>query len=634
MLDEIPKYRTPTAARRRPRIPWEGFTSARFAKTIAEVGLIGLLPVAIYFVYQVEPFSLGTAIDGFIYAGYSQHLSDLVSRFGFPYFAVRFGLILPARAASALFGAVPGYFVMRYALAALAGGFLYLLARRRGARAAGWLGCLILLSSPIFVRALMTFYSDTIGLPMVVIGLCCLLMPSKRPGRWYLLAGLAFGMAINANLYLAGLTAAVVAASALLHGLRRDFRRVVGLTLVLAGIVIVTGLGALYYREAFGLTNVLYPSWHFFVTEGSIASKNARAPTYAWLDFDLYIYIPLIVLLVGVLLLLQRVTPRPDVGHEDSRPSRMQSLLRSPLLDGVAFLAAAELFYAFVEFAMRGYELEYFFYASYLWAFAAVAFTIIAAEILRNGALSPALGAAVAGTLAFLPLAARLLFPGLVMWAFPAVPLMALILGALVVAGRKRPSLRQAGLTSLVGCVALLSVAAPRNVPLTRGQLGRADAHYEAAVWNSDRTGLDVYEVSLQLMAALPRWDRDPGTIVFWYPSDESVVNLIQATYLWLPDTIQYGDPGLPTLSAKEIRELKGRTPRRLVLLGMRREEVSTGHSELTDAGISPLAVSDRILHAGTLTVYMESMVFQAVPCDQQWRTLKFAWADMPPNCD
>lgn len=633
MLHQAPKYRTVAGASKRRRTGRADPRLVSFAKTTAEVALVGLLPVAIYFVYQVQPFSLATAIDSFIYAGYSQHLSDLIARSGFPYFAVRFGLILPARAASYMFGPVAGYFVMRYGLAALASGFLYLLARRRGARAAGWLGCVILLSSPIFLRALMTFYADTIGLPMFVVALCCLLMPSRRPGCWYLLAGLALGLAINANLYLAGLSAVVIATTGILHGLRREVKRVVALILVLAGVVVVTGLGALYYREAFGLTNVLYPSWHFFVSEGSIAAKNARAPNYGWLNFELYVYIPLIILLAGILLLLQQLPRRSGASNGDGRPSRIQSLLRSPLLDSVAFLAAAEAFYALVEFALRGYQLETFFYASYLWAFAAVTFTIIAAEILSKGVLTPAGGAAVAGALALLPLATHSFFPHLVMWAFPTVPIMAAIIGVLVVAGATRPSLHQAALTTLVGCIALLGVTAPRHVPFSRGQTIRADPHYEAAINNSDRTGLDVYKVSLQLMDALPRWDRDPGTIVFWYPSDESVVNLIQATYLWLPDTIQYGDPGLPTLTAAEVAHLKGRAPRRLVLLGMKADEVATGHSELIAAGVHPQAVTNRILHAGTVTVYMESMIFQAAPCDQQWRSLKFAWADMPPTC-
>jgi len=259
--------------------------------------------------------------------------------------------------------------------------------------------------------------------------------------------------------------------------------------------------------------------------------------------------------------------------------------------------------------------------------------TLIAAEVLRNGIFTPWIGAGFAGALALILLARHSIYPHLELRAFPAVLIMALLVGALMVSGGTRPSLQQMGLTSLVGCVALLGVVAPRNVPLSPGQVNRADANYDTAIGSDDRTGLNVWEVSVQLNAALPSWDQDPGTIVFWYRSHEPYLSLVQATYLWFPDTLQYGQLGLPTLSTSEVEHLKGRTPRRLVILGLTKEDVRIGSSEILNAGIAPEKIIDRTLHAGNFTVYMESMLFRPAPCDQQWRTNSVGWISMPPTC-
>jgi 4-amino-4-deoxy-L-arabinose transferase-like glycosyltransferase len=586
----------------------------------------------VYYAFQVEPFSLETQIDGFIYAGYSLNFADLIHRYGFPYFSVRFALILPARAATYLLGPVGGYFVLRYCLGVLAAGSVYLLARRHGSKSAGWLGALVLLSSPIFLRALMTFYADTVGLPMLVVVLSCLLMPSKRRGLWYLGAGLACGMAINANLYLAGLIAVLLVANLALGVLRQDERVLVQLVrhaLVAAGVLVITGLGALYYRQRFGLTNVLYPSWHFFITEAQLASRNARAPSYAWLNFSLYLYIPPLILLTCTTFLIVRYL---DDKHE-GKVQPWHELLRSPLLHATVFLGTAEGFYVFVEFILRGYQLEYFFYASYLMAFAIVALTLLAAEIGRQGWIPSRILLGLPFAVVFIPIARHRVFPNLTLWAMLTVPIMASMLIALVLAAHRRAWLGNIVLAALVGCVAILGIAAPRNLPLSPGQTIRGDPHYETAIGTDDRTGLQIFELASQLIKLLPSWKDDPGTTVFWYRSGEYVVNLIQGTYVWLPATIQYGGPGLPTLSSQEVSELKGRTPRRLVILGELENDIVTGHRELIDAGVRPEAFSDRVLRAGKMKVFVELMRFTPSSCDKQWRSLAFAWANLRVSC-
>jgi hypothetical protein len=583
-----------------------------------------VLPVAIFFALRVEPFSART-LDPFIYVGYSQNLHDLVRRYGFPYYSVRLGLLLPSELAFRWLGPVGGLFLLRYLLAAGSAGVLYLLARRNGCRAAGWFGAIIFLSSPILLGALMTEYADTTGLPLLLIGVCCLLMPTSRRLWWALGGGMALGLAIHSSLFIAPLLLVVITARFALQLLRRDLAAVSTYLVMAAGIAFVTLLGALYYWRVLGEGNILGPSITWLRSSSGAASRSFRAPTHAWLGFSLYLYVPLIVAVAIVATLLTR--PVNDSG------SRLASMLQSPAADALVVLLAAEAFYFFHEFILKGYSLEYYFYASYLYAFSTIGMTLVVVELAGRrgvGTRLPWLACAVA---IGLPLARNTFFHDLAFWAWPAVPLMVAVTAIPLVWSGRRSELSHAGTVALVASVVLLGLCPQRNVPMSRYQTVRADPHYELAIGNTSRVGLDWFELASQLIKVTPKWTSDPGTVLFWYPSDANVLNLMQATYIWLPDTLQYGDRGLPYLNAGQIAELRGRTPRTIILLAVTPNQIDTGRRLLVTSGLQPFKVVDERLHAGSTTVYTERLTFHAAPCDQQWRTIYVAWRSLPPTC-
>jgi hypothetical protein len=255
------------------------------ARAIALAELMGLLamPVAIYFALRVAPFSLASGLDSFTYLGYSQNASDLVTRYRLTYQAVRFGLVLPEHVAFRLFGPVRGHFALRYVLAVLIAGVLYLLARRQGSRAAGWVGAIVSLSSPILLRALMANYADTTGLPFLLIGVACLLMPSSRRSHWAFASGIAFGLAVHSHIFVLAVLAAVIPARIALQLLRREFSSLFEYVVVSAGILLVTALGALYYWRVFGEANLFNPTIAFIRANSSATlAHDYRAPTLAW----------------------------------------------------------------------------------------------------------------------------------------------------------------------------------------------------------------------------------------------------------------------------------------------------------------------------------------------------------------
>jgi len=614
----ITRPKRPAHRREQPLLP------ARAGLPVELAGLL-ILPLVMFFGLRADPFSLASGIDSFVYLGYSQNASDLIARYGLTYPAVRFGLLLPQQLAFHLFGAVGGFFALRYVLAVLMAGVLYLLARRNGSRAAGWLGAVMCLSSPILLRALMANYADTTGLPFLLIGTACLLMPTSRRRWWAFAAGTSYGLAVHSQIFVLAILVVVIPARLFLQLLRREFSVLLDYTVMVLGILLVTGLGSLYYWQKFGSGNVLRPTLAFVKANSSGAlARDYRAPTLAWFGFSLYLYVPVVVMFaLAVTLLTQPV---------DGSRTRFGSMLASPLADVLVMALAAEGFYFFQEFLLNGYSLEYFWYASYLFAFAAIGLTLVIVGLATRPGSSARVAWLACAVAVALPVARNGLFRGFGFWAWPAVPLMVVATGVPLLWSRRSALLLQLGAVGLVGSVVLLSLCPPRNVPLSPGQTNRADPRYNAAIGSTSRLGLDWFEMASRLIAVTPRWSGDPGTILFWYPSD-LMITVIQSTYSWLPDTIQYTDPGLPALNVSQIAELRGRTPRTIVMLTRTADELVSGRSALIGAGLKPMDITDSRVHSGQSTMYVERLTFQAAPCDQEWRTVDVPWRHMRPTC-
>ncbi|MEO8368653.1 MAG: hypothetical protein ABI806_05610, partial [Candidatus Solibacter sp.] len=73
-----------------------------------ELAFLLLLPLVAFFGLNIRRQLDG--LDPFIYTGYINNPVDLLQRFGLPYYAVRFGLILPGRLFSLVLGPEAGYF--------------------------------------------------------------------------------------------------------------------------------------------------------------------------------------------------------------------------------------------------------------------------------------------------------------------------------------------------------------------------------------------------------------------------------------------------------------------------------------------------------------------------------------------
>jgi hypothetical protein len=598
----------------------KGRSAAPLARLATVVALLAA-PVVVFFGLQVIPFFVQNGVDPFIYVGYQQSLGDLVERFGYTYyFPVRFGMLIPFRLTSLAFGAVPGYFVARYALALLAATALYALGRSRGSRAAGWVGAAACLCSPVFIGSLMTEYTDTVAVPCMIGGVALLMLPADGARPWRAAAaGVLFGIAFNTNLFIAVVLASGFLARAVLHVLRREWYAFVDWLVVAVGVVVVTGLGSLYYGLAFGDFDILTPSIDAARLYSGDAGAVFRAPTRAWLSFSPHLYIPA---LIGLALLVLVLTRRavPD-------ESWLQRMIRPGAADALVMLGGGQLFFGIHQFLLDGYSMETSYYYAFLWPFAMVALVFAAAEASTIKAFgSRGLWASVA-VVALLPVARNWWFEDLELRPFSVVPVLAVIVGIGLLVARFVPLTAWVGVLGLVAGVSLLAVAPPRDVPLSKGQTSRVDPHYELMTGNHDDIGISYYRGAADLADVVPKWKDDPGSTLYWYRNDSLALNHIQSSGLWRGTTIDLGGSFFPVLDQKTVTLLKGRTPRHIVVIAESARDMRRGEAALADV-ITPVATRHELIGDDRVPVYVAILTFNASSCDREWRT-RVDWATL-----
>src|SRR3954454_12248818 len=125
---------------------------ARRLRLAEWIGL-AVTPLFFFWAYGVQPFFLLSGADPFIYTGYAVRWADLIDRLGYPYYAVRFGLVVPSTVLSETLGILSGYFSLRWFVSVIAAGALFQLLRSRFRWELGALAALMLLLNPIYIRA-------------------------------------------------------------------------------------------------------------------------------------------------------------------------------------------------------------------------------------------------------------------------------------------------------------------------------------------------------------------------------------------------------------------------------------------------------------------------------------------------
>ena len=219
-------------------------------------------PALAYFVYGVSPFYIQNGVDPFIYTGYTYEPADLITRYGYTYFSVRFGLLIPSELLTWMLGPAAGYFALRWFVVSAATAVVVVWCKRIDAPRLGWVAGALFIVNPIVIRAVMTVYTDTVVVPYLFAAFASSSCQDRPAARTVvsLGAGASIGLSVNSNLWLAiplgG--ALIVWAVVRLVVVRRQ--SLFELVAVSVGIGVVTAAGALIYKLRFGHANVLKAS--------------------------------------------------------------------------------------------------------------------------------------------------------------------------------------------------------------------------------------------------------------------------------------------------------------------------------------------------------------------------------------
>ena len=505
-----------------------------------------------------------------------------------------------------VFGAVPGFFVLRYVFALLAGVPLYLLLRRLYGRPFGVIGVIVVLSSPVLITAWGTDYPDSAVVSYGIAALCCLAMPSERHRRWWLAAaGILLTLAVWAH------GVAVLFAAATLVGwfAVRLIRQRTGLVIDVAmlGVIALVVTGVLVAASAvllahadFILTTIRAAK--YLSNPAQVAMFHSK--NWRWVLYDSYLLVPPAVLgVLAVVLGMRRFRVHISV------------------LVVAAGFGAEVVAYAVAQFVGNIQALEIHYFSSTLWSGVVVALAVAIAEICR-----PLLKR---GWLAWLPAAALLAVPlsyeahrklPTLDWKWTGLTLAAgmVFVGAagILLSPRGARSAKASApvvVTLVVVVLALgsanlaLTAAPNRNPPPLPGLVpfGTNPAPaYGTALGTSGELFIDDYRVAYQLDQFVGPASYSGEQLLMWWGG---LGHFAQGTWdllgLWhsgfnsIPSDLGFWAPG-------DIAFLEARKPGQVLLFSTSSAPCHRGVVEL--APFQPTVVRSKWLRSGSVDFYAE----------------------------
>jgi hypothetical protein len=512
--------------------------------------------------------------------------------------AGRVGFLIPARLAYEAFGAVPGFFVFRYLLALIAIGPVYLLLRRLYSPAAGVVGILAVMSSPVVITAWGTDYPDGAVLCYALGAMACLSMPCspRRRRVWLAAAGVLFGLAVWSHGVAVPLVGATVVGYAGVRLVRDRAGLVVDLALLAGAVVVVTGLLLPASAAVMGYSDFISLTWQGFryLSQPSQIG-NWHSASWRWAPYVAYLLVPPAVLGGFAVAVIRR-------GRGVPTPVML-----------VGVMAAVQLaVFALLQFASSLQTLEQYFFSSTLWSGVCLALAIAVAELARPLWDRPLARWLPAAVLLAVPLGYEVAprvppfgwVPAGVLLAAAAIVAAAAARGG---AGFRRPPAAAAtvglALAVFAGATLVLTVAPIPNHPVLPGTLpANVDTPppYAAALGGSGTIYIDRYQIATALPAFVGPAAYSGEQLFMWWPK------LANAPYV--EDSGMYHDgfnsleSQPPDLTRQDIRLLRSRCPAELLLYADSDASFPVALARL--AAFRPTLMRTTDLRAGSLSLY------------------------------
>jgi hypothetical protein len=587
---------------------------ARRARDITiEVAALLSAPAIAHFALRLQLMSRPGAPDPTIHSGYIFDPTGLFGRYGTTSASdvairegVRVGFVVPARICYLLFGAVPGFAVLRYLLALVAIVPVYVMFRRLAGRGAAAFAAALVLVSPVFVTSLGTDYPNSACVAYLTAGTASLFMPAEAKGRpvWVAVATAAYTMAfwsLDITLVLSGSAIVVWAA----QRLRSEPRRL-AVELAVAALVAVGASGCLSVASGLVLGRFDYVLPTLSSTQFlSGASQLARRHSSSWHWLPYLDYLLVLPVVVAAWLIVR--------GRRIVRLGELQNALGVLLVVQVAA-------FTYLQFAAGLWTLEDHYFSSMLWPACLLVLAAVGIELVpglfsdRRTAWVPA----------FVVVGLEWGYEAVGQaWRFDWGPTgTALAMGAVVAVVLTKASgalLRRVppavtavtavGSALLMALLLALTVAVPTRHGRIAGVATYPPADYGDVLGQSDAVLIDRYRISAMVPGFVGPPEYPGERLMTWWPSAHAS-QLYPVMGVYHADMNAFGESSYPYLSAAARAAVERDAPGEVLLVDLDSSRFGAAVRSLRP--FAPKVLRTGVLRAGSVSFAVRLVQLQA----------------------
>ncbi len=507
----------------------------------------------------------------------------------------RVAFLVPGRISYLLFGALPGFIVVRYLLVLVAIVPTYLLLRRLYGRWAGVVGGIVILSSPVIITAWGTDFPDSAAVSYLIAGLACLAMPSSRHRRvWLVCSAAFFTMAVWSIATAAPLVIVTVSAYGVIRLSRERAHLVRDAAFMLGAAITVSVLLALGSWCLIGQFDYVVPTIQslIYLSQRSLTAQY-HSSNWRWAPYVAYLLVPPAVVSVGFVALGHRLRRAP-----------------TPQLIIAAACTAQLVTCVLLQFVGSVQILEEHYFSSLLWAAVNLLFALALVELsgpIAGGSrfewLLPALLLAV-------PLAYELdpHVPAF-QWLPVGVSVVVIVIVLAALArwlGTAKPRLPArlasgATLALIAGCLLVLTVAPIPEHPLLPNTTPDPPPAFASALGGGDALAVDLYAATAKIPMFVGPATYSGEQLLQWWPRSEETellepIGIFHAFFDSIPDPL-----GALGSGGRALIEL--RRPAQILLLSLTGDQFS---QSLADLGpYAPRLVRSGVLRSGTVALHV-----------------------------
>jgi hypothetical protein len=362
---------------RTPVHSWGAAWSDRMAAVLEAVAVL-VCPGVLYVVLRLRGMAPAQLPDPSMHTTFIIDPKDIFARYEALFTptsrlreAARVGFLVPARVSYLLFGAVPGFFAFRYVLALIAIVPLYVLLKKLYGRGAGFMGIVVVMSSPVVLTAWGTDYPDSAAISYLTGGLAALALSWEGPWRlgWLLGGGVLLTMGVWAHGVSVPLVAVLVVVYLAVRLLRERAHLGRDVAVLVGSAVVVTGLLAICSKLLLGQFDFITPTVRSARSLSTASALRANhSASWSWAPYVTYLLVPPAIVLSYFVVIARRRSR--DIGT-------IQLFVG---LTGALQLAT----FVYLQFVGSFQALEMHYFSSVLWSSVNVLLAMTVAEVTRT----------------------------------------------------------------------------------------------------------------------------------------------------------------------------------------------------------------------------------------------------------